>query len=68
MSAFTDCDQSNATKGAVHGALGTLAALCAVYNSCAWLRRQERHLAVNAVAYWALVAFELLNVKRHCQK
>lgn len=67
MSDFTDGASSNGTKGAVHGAVLTLAALCAIYNACAWGKRRERHLAVNAVVYGALVAFEVRNVRHHCQ-
>lgn len=66
MSAFTDPDQANATKAAVHGALLTLAALCGVYNAASFLKRGERHLAVNAVVYGALMVYEVVNVRHHC--
>jgi hypothetical protein len=45
-------------------ALG-VAALCGIYNAAAWLSRRERHLAVNAVLYAALVVFERRHVAHH---
>lgn len=66
--AFTDAGSSEATKGAVHGALFTLAALCAVYNGCAYLKRREPHLVRNAVVYSALMVYEVVNVRHHCQR
>lgn len=68
MSVFTDPGTSEATKGAVHGALFTLATLCAVYNGCAWLLRREPHLARNAAIYGALMAYEVVNVRHHCRR
>ena len=65
MSAITDSGTSEATKAAVHGALLTLAALCGVYNGCAWLKRRERHLATNLLLYASLVAFEAYQVTHH---
>ena len=65
---FTHRDVASATKGAVHGALGALAVLCCGYNVAAWWHRRERHLAVNAVVYGALIAFEVGQVIRHAKK
>jgi len=45
-------------------ALG-IAALCGAYNAAAWLVRREQHLAVNAVLYAALIAFEHRHVVHH---
>ena len=45
-------------------ALG-VAALCGIYNAAAWLSRRERHLAVHAVLYAALIAFEQQHVSHH---
>lgn len=62
---FTDEDSSQATKGAVHGALLTVAAFCAVYNACAWHKRCKRHLKVNTLVYAALIAWEVWQIKQH---
>lgn len=52
-------------KAGVHGVLMAVAALCAMYNAAAWLRRREPHLAVNAVLYSATVLWELNHVQDH---
>lgn len=63
---FTDKGQGEVTKGAVHGALLTIATLCAVYNACASrVRKDEHHLKVNAVVYTALIAFEVWQIREH---
>ena len=36
-------------KAAVHGVLLATAAVCAAYNAAAWLKRRQRHLAINAI-------------------
>jgi hypothetical protein len=36
-----------------------------LYNAAAWLMRREQHLAVNAVVYAALSAWEQKHVARH---
>lgn len=52
-------------KAAVHGlALGT-AALCGAYNLAAWLVRRQKHLAINAVLYSAVVVWEYTHVRHH---
>jgi hypothetical protein len=38
-----------------------------LYNAAAWLARREQHLAVNAVLYTALTAWEQLQVARHLE-
>jgi hypothetical protein len=58
-------------KAGVHGAGLVLAALCALYNTAAWLKRRERHLAVNAIVYTAAVWVERCHVVEHlasCQR
>lgn len=59
-----------AVKGAVHAVLGTLAAVCLVYNATAYLLRREKapHLLWNAVGYAALTALEIKQVHRHWTK
>ena len=52
-------------KATVHGAVLALAALCAAYNAAAWLKRRQRHLAVNAVLYATTVWWESCQVTRH---
>lgn len=52
-------------KACVHGlALGTVA-LCAAYNLAAWVKRRERHLAINAVVYSAAAIWEYQHVLHH---
>ena len=67
MSDFSDHTSSNGTKGAVHGALGTLAVMCAIYNAVCWWRRREQHSAVNVAVYLSVVGYEFLQVKHHCR-
>jgi hypothetical protein len=52
-------------KAAVHGVLLATMAVCAVYNSAAWIRRRQRHLAINAVIYSAAVYWESVHVAHH---
>jgi hypothetical protein len=49
----------------VHGLALGIAAVCGLYNAAAWLSRREQHLAVNAVLYAALIAFEQRHVAHH---
>ena len=65
MTAFTDSSNSNGTKGAVHGALLTLAALCMTYNAAAWYARRQRHSWVNAGFYAAVIGVEVYQIGRH---
>ena len=59
------CGNCEPLKLGVHGAALGLAALCGLYNAAAWLSRRDRHLAVNAVLYAALIAFEQRHVAHH---
>lgn len=52
-------------KATVHGAALGLAALMGLYNAAAWLRRRERHLAVNTVLYGMAIAWEHRHVAHH---
>jgi hypothetical protein len=52
-------------KAAVHGVVLTLAAVCAAYNTAAWLKRRQRHLAINAVFYATAVWLERCHVQHH---
>jgi hypothetical protein len=59
------CGNCEELKLGVHAMALGLAALCGAYNAAAWLSRRERHLAVNAMLYAALIAFEHQHVTHH---
>jgi hypothetical protein len=52
-------------KAAVHGVLLATASVCAAYNAAAWLKRRQRHLAINAVIYSAAVWWEASHIVHH---
>src|SRR2546428_2120356 len=56
---------SEGLKAGVHATALGLAVVMGVYNAAAWLRRREPHLAVNAVLYTALMAWEQQHVAHH---
>jgi hypothetical protein len=56
---------SEPLKAAVHGLVLMTAALCALYNAAAWLKRREHHLAVNVVVYSAAACWETFHVRHH---
>jgi hypothetical protein len=59
------CGNCEPLKLGVHGLALGIATLCGLYNAAAWLSRREQHLAVNAVLYAALIAFEQRHVAHH---
>jgi len=59
------CGNCEPLKVGVHATALGIAALCGLYNAAAWLSRREQHLAVNAVLYAALIAFEQRHVSHH---
>jgi hypothetical protein len=59
------CGNCERVKLGVHGLALGLAALCGAYNAAAWLSRREQHLAINAVLYAVLIAFEHQHVSHH---
>jgi hypothetical protein len=59
------CGNGERLKTSVHAATLALTALCGLYNAAAWLKRRETHLAVNAVLYAALTAWEGEHVAHH---
>ena len=65
VSAMLDTGTCEPLKAVVHGVLLATAAVCAAYNSAAWLKRRERHLAINAVLYSAIVCWERCHVVHH---
>lgn len=52
-------------KACVHTAVLVLAAVCGAYNTAAWLKRRQPHLAVNAVIYISTVWWERCHVMHH---
>jgi hypothetical protein len=62
---FLHCGNCEPLKASVHAtALGLFVAMGA-YNVAAWLSRRERHLAINALVYAALTAWEQRHVAHH---
>jgi hypothetical protein len=59
------CGHCEPLKIGVHGMALGLAAVMGLYNAAAWLSRRQRHLAVNAVLYAALTAWEQQHVAHH---
>lgn len=55
------------TKAAVHGTIGTLAAVCALYSAAALVERHswQRHLTRNLVLYTGLAILEYQHVTHH---
>ena len=60
-----ECGSCEPLKIAIHGAALGLAVVMGVYNAAAWLSRRQQHLAVNAVLYAALTAWEQQHVAHH---
>ena len=60
-----DSGRCEPLKAAVHGVLFATVAVCAAYNTAAWLKRRQRHLAVNAIIYCAAVWWERGHIARH---
>jgi len=56
---------SEGLKAGVHATAFGLAVVMGAYNAAAWLRRREPHLAINAVLYAALMAWEQKQVAHH---
>jgi hypothetical protein len=52
-------------KAAVHGVLMATVAVCAAYNTAAWIKRRQPHLAINAIIYTAAVWWEHSHVVHH---
>ena len=65
VSDMLDSGNCEPFKAVVHGVVLTLAAVCAAYNSAAWLKRRQRHLAINAIFYTTMVWFERCHVLHH---
>ena len=59
------CGSCEPLKLGVHGAALGLAVVMGAYNAAAWLSRREHHLAINAVLYAVLTAWEQKHVSHH---
>src|SRR5881227_3995654 len=59
------CGSCEPLKACVHATALGLSAVMGLYNAAAWLSRRELHLAVNAVLYTALTAWEQQHVAHH---
>lgn len=55
-------------KALVHALMGNLAIVCFVYNTLAFVRRQERHLLVGSVIYGLLMIWEAVLVIGHLEE
>lgn len=60
-----ECGNCEPLKASVHATALGLSALMGLYNVAAWLSRRDRHLAVNAVVYTLLAAWEQKHVAHH---
>jgi len=59
------CGNCEELKLGVHATALGLAAVCGLYNAAAWLNRRQQHLALNAILYAALAAWEQQHVSHH---
>ncbi len=59
------CGNCERLKAGVHAVVFGLAAVCGLYNAAAWVSRRQTHLAVNAILYAALMAWEQQHVAHH---
>ena len=62
------CGSCEEIKLGVHAGALALAVVMGVYNAAAWLSRRQRHLAINAVLYAALTAWEQRHVVHHLRE
>jgi hypothetical protein len=60
-----DSGRCEPLKACVHTAVLVLAAVCATYNTAAWFKRRQPHLAVNALIYITTVWWERCHVVHH---
>jgi hypothetical protein len=65
VSDMLNVGQCEPLKAAVHGVLLATVAVCAAYNAAAWLKRRQRHLAINAVVYGVAMWWERAHVMHH---
>jgi hypothetical protein len=65
ISEMLDNGECEPAKAAVHAVLMATVALCAAYNTAAWIKRRQTHLAINAILYSAAVWWERCHVVHH---
>ena len=65
ISEMLNSGECEPAKAAVHGLLMATVALCAAYNTAAWLKRRQTHLAINAVVYSAAIWWERCHIVHH---
>ena len=67
VSDMLDNGRCEPLKAAVHGVLFATVCLCAAYNTAAWLKRRQRHLAMNAVIYISAAWWERCHIVHHLE-
>ena len=65
VSDLLDSGACEPMKAAVHGVLMATVAVCAAYNTAAWIKRRQPHLAINAVVYTVAVWWESCHIRHH---
>jgi hypothetical protein len=65
VSDMLDVGRCEPLKAAVHGVLLVTVTVCAAYNGAAWLKRRQRHLAINTLIYGAAIWWERAHVLHH---
>lgn len=65
VSEMLDNGECEPMKAAVHAVLMATVALCAAYNTAAWIKRRQTHLAINAIVYSAAIWWERCHVEHH---
>ena len=60
-----DSGRCEPLKAGVHALLLMTISVCAAYNAAAWLKRRERHLAVNTLIYSAALWWERCHIVHH---
>ena len=65
VSEMLNSGECEPAKAAVHGLLMATVALCAAYNTAAWIKRRQTHLAINAIVYSAAIWWERCHVVHH---
>jgi hypothetical protein len=60
-----DSGRCEPLKATVHGVLLATAAVCWAYNTAAWIKRRQRHLAVNAIVYTVAILWERRLIAHH---
>jgi len=67
ISKMLDNGECEPLKAAVHGAMFATVCLCAAYNTAAWLKRRQRHLAINAIIYISAAWWERGHILHHLE-